>query len=403
VLNSWGPTWGQAGVGVLTYEDWLANAMDCWVVQLGVVTDLHREVSQAVTLRTSHKKVELAADRVLRDRELSPFVVNVENNGELSTSGVFRTQPSDLTALAEIHLEAAIDRWELKPKQPVDIALYAHGGLVDEKGAADVAARWIPALYDANIFPVFIMWETDILSTLKNTLADHLPEPLREAERRTAGVRDQLLRWWNDRLERTFAKPGAFCWKEMKENAAALSMKAGGGLRQLYAEFEKREAKLRRPVRFHLIGHSAGAIVQTHLAANLVEAGRTVESIVFMAAAVRCDTFATLVKPRLGKSIARLACFMLDKETEKQDNTCQALFGYGRSLLYLVSESFETERRHMPILGMEEYFNDAIAGGPAVTSFVSPGDKARATTHGGFDDDKATMGSVVKWIKQGTA
>ena len=83
VLNSWGSRWGLSGVGILTYEDWLANAMDCWVVQLGVATEQHREVAQAVTLRSSHGKVALAADMVLRDRELSPFIVNVENNGEL--------------------------------------------------------------------------------------------------------------------------------------------------------------------------------------------------------------------------------------------------------------------------------------------------------------------------------
>jgi hypothetical protein len=403
VLNSWGPTWGQSGVGILTYEDWLANAMDCWVVQLGVVTDLHREVSQAVSLRSTRGRVELAGDKVLRDRELSPFIVNVENNGQLSASGKFRTQPSDLTALAEIHLDKAIERWKLKPGEAIDVALYAHGGLVGEEGAADVAARWVPALYDARILPVFIMWETDILSTLKNTLADLLPGDLGATERRTAGVRDQLQRWWNDRLERTFARPGAFCWNEMKENAVKISANPAGGLRQLYDEFIKREPRLKRPVRFHLIGHSAGAIVQTHLAANLVAAGRAIDSIVLMAAAVRCDTFRTLVTPHLGSRIRRLASFVLDDETEQQDPTCKALFGYERSLLYLVSESFETERRHMPIVGMQKYFVQEVGESPAISLFVSPREKSRSTTHGGFDDDRTTLESVVAFIKYGTA
>jgi hypothetical protein len=372
-------------------------------VQLGVVTDLHREVSQAVSLRSSRGRVELAGDKVLRDRELSPFIVNVENNGQLSASGKFRTQPSDLTALAEIHLDKAIDRWQLKPGEAIDVALYAHGGLVGVEGAADVAARWVPALYDAKILPVFIMWETDILSTLKNSLADHLPGEVSEAERRTAGVRDQLQRWWNDRLERTFARPGAFCWNEMKENAQKIPANPSGGLRQLYDEFTKREPMLKRPVRFHLIGHSAGAIVQSHLAANLVAAGRTIESVALMAPAVRCDTFARLVKPHIGSRVRRLASFLLDDETEQQDPTCKPLFGYGRSLLYLVSESFETERRHMPILGMQKYFEPAMGQSPAISLFVSPREKSRATTHGGFDDDRTTMESVVAFVKYGTA
>ena len=399
VLNSWGSRWGLSGVGILTYEDWLANAMDCWVVQLGVATEQHREVAQAVTLRSSHGKVALAADMVLRDRELSPFIVNVENNGELSTSGLFRTQPSDLSALADIHLDAAIDRWGLGRKQAVDIAIYAHGGLVGEDGAASTAARWIPALYDAQIFPVFIMWETDIFSTLKNRLADLLPGKLAPADRRTAGLRDQLERWWNDRLERTFAKPGGFCWSEMKQNAQALSENAGGGLQQLYSAFAKREPDLGRPVRLHLLGHSAGAIVHSYLAAQLIKMGRSIDSMVLMAPAVRTDTFQELVKPHLGKRVKRLACFMLDDETEQQDKTCQAILGYGRSLLYLVSESFEAERRHMPILGMQKYFDAAIGKAPAVSQFLSPRDKSRATTHGGFDDDATTLKSVIAFVK----
>ena len=401
VLNSWGSTWGSSGVCILTYEDWLANAMDCWVVQLGVATEQHLEVARAVTLRSSHGKVALASDKVLRNRELSPFIVNVENNGHLSSSGLFRTQAADLTALAEIHLDAAIERWGVKAKQPVDVAIYAHGGLVGEEGAADTAARWIPGLYDAHIFPVFIMWETDILSTLRNRLSDLLAEAADPAERRTAGVRDQLQRWWNERLERTFAKPGSFCWNEMKQNAQALSEPAQGGLRQLYAAFTKREHQLARPVRFHLIGHSAGAIVQAHLAAQLIAAGRSIDSMALMAPAVRSDTFQRLVKPHLGERVRRLACFVLDDETEQQDKTCQAMLGYGRSLLYLVSESFETEHRHMPILGMQKYLDAALGKAPAVSRFISPGDKSRATTHGGFDDDATTLKSVIAFVKDG--
>ena len=398
VLNSWGKGWGLSGTGILSYEDWLANAMDCWVVQLGVFTDQHREVAEALTLRTAHGKVSLASDVVLRDREISPFIVNVENNGELSTSGLFRTQPSDLTALAEIHLDAAIARWKLKAQEPVDIAIYAHGGLVGEDDAANTAARWIKALYDEQIVPVFIMWETDILSTLKNQLRDLRPKDVDAAEKRTAGIRDQLQRWWNDRLERTFAKPGAFVWNEMKENAEALSKNASGGLRQLYSAFIKREAQVKRPVRFHLIGHSAGAIVHTHLAAQLAGAGRSIESISFMAPAVRSDTFKSVLRPHLGKAVKRLACFTLDDDTEQKDETCKDLLGYGRSLLYLVSESFETDRRHMPILGMEKYVKAALDGAPGTHTFVSPHDKARSTTHGGFDDDKATLKSVIEFI-----
>jgi hypothetical protein len=40
---------------------------------------------------------------------------------------------------------------------------------------------------------------------------------------------------------------------------------------------------------------------------------------------------------------------------------------------------------------------------PAISLFVSPREKSRATTHGGFDDDRTTMESVVAFVKYGTA
>ena len=53
----------------------------------------------------------------------------------------------------------------------------------------------------------------------------------------------------------------------------------------------------------------------------------------------------------------------------------------------------------MPILGMQKYFDSAVGQDPAVTHVVSPGARARSTTHGGFDDDEATMKSVIAYIK----
>ena len=60
---------GDGGFACLTYEDWLENAMDCWVAQLGVVTEQHREASAATTLRVVDGMVRVAADPVLRAEE----------------------------------------------------------------------------------------------------------------------------------------------------------------------------------------------------------------------------------------------------------------------------------------------------------------------------------------------
>ena len=204
IHNSWDTGWGSHGRAVLTYDDWRANAMDCWVAQLGVRTTLRAEISQAPSIRWKDGQVQLASDKTLRNRELGPFIVDMENNGILSNTGDFRTQESDLDALLTQHLGEARARWKLKDTDPVDIAIYAHGGLTSEDDAANTAEVWVKAMYEKKVFPIFLMWETDLWSTLKNIAKDQ-QAPL---DRRTGGTWDNIKNFWNERLEKLLAVPG---------------------------------------------------------------------------------------------------------------------------------------------------------------------------------------------------
>jgi hypothetical protein len=405
VLNSWTTTWGSRGLAVLTYEDWLDNAMDCWIAQLGVVTEQHTAVSQAGALRVvsegKRTKVALASDPVLRDRELDPYIIDMGNNGQLSDDGRFRTDLKDLQWLAGHLFETARKEWGVK-NAPVDVALYAHGGLVGEGSAADTAARWIPALYEAKIFPVFFMWETDLLSTLKNRLADVLmgePKP-------TGTARDVFLRFWNARLERLLSKPGGIIWGEMKENARCISATFGGGhaggARLLFEAAKKGPSFSPDKVRLHLIGHSAGAILHCHLADALLGAGWPIASVTFMAPACTTELFlGTIGKALKLGSVGRYNQFHLADRVEQQDPTCRPILGYGRSLLYLVSESFE-EHRRTPILGMERCFAEAVQPRrlPNIVVHTAPSPISESSSHGGFDDDKTTLRSVIRLIQE---
>jgi len=400
VLNSWGRGWGDAGLAVLGYEDWLDHAMDCWVAQLGVVTAQHQAIAESRSLRADAAgRVVLSAEASLRDREIAPFVIDMENNGRLSGSGKFRTREADLEALLTIHLDQARRRFGLAPDDPVDVALYAHGGLTGEDAAAETAARWIPALYDAGIFPVFFMWETDLWSTLKNRLADRIHgEP-----RRTGGFRDALNRWWNQRVEQGLAAPGSAIWAEMKQNAEAISANAASGARILHRLSRRVAGFDEGRIRLHLIGHSAGSIVHCHLASRLAAAGGgwRFATVQFMAPAVRVDTFeATLLPLIRSGAVERYAQYHLTDAAEQQDPTCRPLLGYGRSLLYLVSESFERGRR-TPILGLERHFAavDRRGTGARIAALASPGAESASTTHGGFDDDPMTMASIIAAIR----
>ena len=191
----------------------------------------------------------------------------MENNGRLSNTGQFRTQVGDVDALVNIHITEARKKWGLKDDAPTDIAIYAHGGLTSEADAAQTAANWIPALYEAKILPIFLMWETDLWATLKNRLADLISEQPRP----TAGLGDQLKRFWNQRLERLLATPGTAIWGEEANGDATSSGRDSGGRilyeRDAVAWFTKTQ------VRLHLIGHSAGAIVHSYVVDRLCKLG----------------------------------------------------------------------------------------------------------------------------------
>ncbi|HEY9199843.1 MAG TPA: C1 family peptidase [Gammaproteobacteria bacterium] len=392
--NSWGPGWGSHGYALLTYDDWAENAMDCWVAQMGVVTCEHRDISEHVTLRTDKRgRVALSSSEILRNREISPFVIDMGNNGHLSNSGLFRTSVGDLQALVDVHLAEARKRWKLGNK-PIDVCIYAHGGLVDEKAAAKNAAEWIPMLYEQQIFPVYLMWETGFMATLCNRISDavrDVPRPAGAGE----SFWSRAERWWNERVERMFAKPGTEMWGEMKHNAVAISANKQSGAALLYNAFAKSAAG-KQPVRFHLVGHSAGSIVHSHIIHTLADRMKF-ESVSFLAPAVRHDTFDKLVRPHLSDgTIKRYQQFHLTDKAEEDDPTCGP---YKRSLLYLVSESFEGGER-TPILGMDRYFDPVLRKLKNVKLHISPCTTSTSTTHGGFDNDPPTQKQVIKFIKQ---
>jgi hypothetical protein len=287
--------------------------------------------------------------------------------------------------------------WSLSDNDPVDIAVYAHGGLTSESGAAATATKWISALYDNRIFPIFLMWETDLFSTLK----DRLEDVLKGEPRLAGGLLDVAKGWWNERLEKLLAHPGTMIWGEMKQNGEAISEAQDSGGIKLYKACKK-SPFFADPskVRLHLIGHSAGSIVHSYIVNALCKLGWTFDSVNFMAPAVRVDVFQDCVVPWLKRGkVKRLNQFHLADDVEQKDPTCKPILGYSRSLLYLVSQSFESGVV-APILGMEKYFS-AIAGQglSGVRAWAAPGLQSKSSTHGGFDDDATTMASVISLIK----
>ncbi|GAB3099424.1 N-acetylmuramidase domain-containing protein [Lysobacter terrae] len=407
VQNSWGPAWGRGGFAVLPYGDWLANAMDCWVVQLGALTTEHEHVARAPSLRTDAAgNVQISRNATLAYHEIAPFVIDMENEGRLSDRGRFRTTPDDLRLLVEHHLPHAATLWNAHRDGHIDIALYAHGGLTSEDTAAETARAWIPYLYSNRIFPIFLMWETGAFQTLGNLFEDVVRgEAEKTGGERWTRFKDELREWWNERLEGLARQPGRLLWNEMKDNARDISEARDAGVAQLLSLLRRPTTRASLPpLRLHLIGHSAGSIVQSHLGAAALKAGFDVASVSLLAAAVRLDEF----DRNLGAAIAtrRIPVLLanLTDAAERADDTCKP---YGHSLLYLVSRSFEGHKE-TPILGMEKHLIPALpthAWGGQIQQLRCPGFSwrageaaTRATTHGGLDNDEAVRAAVASFI-----
>ena len=153
------------------------------------------------------------------------------------------------------------------------------------------------------------------------------------------------------------------------------------------------------PLRLHLIGHSAGAIAHAYLVDRLAALEWEFASVTLLAPAIRVDRFRERVLPWLkAKRLARYRQYHLADSAELQDPTTRPLLGYGRSLLYLVSRSFEGGSE-VPILGMQKHFPADIARLRAVEVCCAPSEASRSTTHGGFDTDAATLSSVIAGLR----
>ena len=420
VHNSWGAEWGEGGLAILSYSDWLENAMDCWVAQLGVVTAEHEAIAKAVSLRVDQddpsRRAVVSSNPVLAAHELSPFIINMENNGRLSSRGQFRTQESDIDALLSIHMAEACKEWNIGNDAEVDVAIYAHGGLNSEDAAAAAARFWVPKLYNERIFPIFLMWETGAIKTVVNLIEDKIVD---DGAARAAGAwsrfKDELKDFWNERIE-TLARPiGRPLWREMKENAAKIGSDPRSGVGQLFKRFKTQQARLPK-IRLHLIGHSAGAILHNHLGESAISANFNLRSVSLIAPAVRVDEF----NQRLGNALlatdAKLLIAHLTDAAERSDSTCKP---YGHSLLYLVSRSFE-DRSETPILGLERDLVPAratlpwgartlaisspqstLASLPSASSLRESSSRpTEAVTHGTLDDDKALQRLIFEMIRK---
>ena len=341
----------------------------------------------------------LSASQLAR---LRPHIIALEDGKlaggaptEARTVGDFRTTADDIDAIFAEHLPAFI---AAHAPGPVPIVLYAHGGLVDKEAGFGIAEQQVEWWKENGVYPIHFIWETGLGTALWDAL-----------RRWASGGR----RGWVDEAKDTFLEVaarllgGGGIWNDMKVDAAAASVK-GGGAHHFVTALGRWMAEHPGEIAVHAVGHSAGSIFHSHLIPAALEADvPEFETVNLLAPAVRIDTFTKLLLPHAkSRKVRSLAIFTMDDEAERND-TCLRI--YNKSLLYLVSASFEPQKA-TPILGMAKYlerdadlapfFTGASPTGQLVLAPHAVGVRASstATSHGDFDDDAPTMESVARRV-----
>ncbi|MBI4470197.1 MAG: C1 family peptidase [Acidobacteria bacterium] len=395
VQNSWGTGWGSGGFALLPYEDFFLHVTDVWVAQIGVPlsVDLWARQETADSRGGRHR-----AGREIPLVEVRPMIVNVGNNGELSQMGNYWTSEEDLERLFRqtIPEEASKRGWKKRR-----VMLYIHGGLNSERDAAKRVVAFRDTCFANEIYPLHIMWETGPLETIGNILGDLFTE----ADERAGGALLEGMRNAKDfALELTASPIGGPLWSEMKENAwRASDHRHGKGAIQLMKEYAlqalgQASAAEQRQWELHVIAHSAGSILFTHAVEHLCSLGISFKSLQFLAPAVRIDEFKEFALPSIKSGRCPKATMYLLNEQDELDDSVGP---YGKSLLWLVSNAFE-DKRGTSLLGMKQHVKGEAALRNSgfieiIESATSDADRAACATktHGGFDNDPATMNSVL--------
>jgi hypothetical protein len=445
IQNSWGEDWGAGGFALLPYEDYMLHATDVWVAQLGVPVKLNLWAKQQRLEGDDTASGISRATRAIPLNDIRPFIVDIGNDGRLSNSGEYWTSPEDLARLVRDSIPTFARENEWKKKR---VLLYLHGGLNEERAVASRVIAFRDVFLANEIYPVHVMWETGMKETLRNILQQFLTGP----DHRAGGFRDWVDKFREglveakDRsLEVTLARPGRAVWGEMKENArlASESPDGKGGMEMLAAAVRQAGKTLagadKEGWELHVIGHSAGSIFAAHALRHLLGAGMPpLKTLQFFAPAITVQLFRKKILPRIKDGTCPMPSnFVLSDNGERDDG----IGPYGKSLLYLVSNSFEPrddedplvageyrQQGYVPLLGMECFLRDVtprddntgrdrietdmealfrnkvdgrpslvVAGETRKQNEVGEesGSVSQSDTHGGFDNDYQTLNSAL--------
>lgn len=428
VQNSWGEKWGNGGFAKLSYDDWLMNGTDAWVARLGAPVNLRSgDASSSAYSLSKNQKNESSF------YQFRSHLISLDNDGLLKVEGTYGHGKNSLTHIIN-GMDVTINTWT-KRWTKRRILLYAHGGLVPEDSVLQRLSDYRETMLNNEIFPVFLMWHSDFWSTVKNILNESLMK--RKSKDVLGGIRDFMMDRADDFFEFIAREPGRLMWNEMKENATRATSLINGGLRKyLTLLLQKIASDKKNQYEIHLVGHSAGSIMLGPVISFLREQNAAISTCNLWAPACTMDFFSEFYAEHLQSGFINDFNLYTLTDTAEQNDNCAGI--YNKSLLYLVSNSFEEIPRvpvtfpyGTPLLGMEKFIEPGFWGNAErnkinneqmrehfekcknyakhvaslrdagkINWIRSPNDNmlCNSQTHGGFDDDKRCLESTISFI-----
>ncbi len=389
IQNSWGNDWGRNGCAILTYDDWKTNGINVWVATIDPET-VGRTAEKADGAAPTAKAAMFA--------ELWPHLVVIGDDGAPARKGTFAAAPEDLVALVE-HFEEVTADWETRR-----LALVAGAGVTPVRDAVRQAEAAYRDLLDRQIYPVFLLWQSDWLSPLIEMLSR-----LEEDEARDGGEMSHA-EWFERAVSHSMAKDA---WDEVARRAHLATAAETGAVRRLLTQLL--EAHARDPFEFHLVGHGVGDGLLSEIAVRIGDdggsSGATIASTTLWAPATTIEHFERTYEPLLRRGVLdRIGVFVLDQAHEEADGVGP----YDHSILYLACRALGTPLHNDKIIGLEEVMLGErklkkLRKKGKIDVVVAPvgeeGDPLRssqATTHAGFVTDPATIAATVGRILSGS-
>jgi hypothetical protein len=328
--------------------------------------------------------------------------------GALSSDGEFQTSEADVRRIFTELLPAEIAARKAEG-QKLRLMFYAHGGLIGERDGLEPVLTRLKFWRRNNVYPLSFVWETGLRETITDILRG-----LVGARAVARDLREDLT---DAVIEVAGREGGNRVWGQMKR-AAEISVLEGGGARFVAEQMRDLWSAQHQDIEIHAAGHSAGSIFQLHflpaLLGQQVGAGvppLRVKTLHFLAPACTSALFTSKLQAMIGpdRPVQSLTMYTMNRTLELEDKAGP----YNKSLLYLVNRSFEAGQP-TPILGLEDSLRDdvqmirffGLAGNQKqadllfskTPSNAGPRDRTGSTTHGGFDNDVATMTSMMRRV-----